>query len=104
MKRYSLSGASLLLAGLPAAAGVQARVHNVTDPEAQRALRSDGKVDVCWTDPAQFSEVRFSGNRWEAQRGDWVTQLATHFQQSAARQLPDSQHLSVTITNIRRAG
>lgn len=71
---------------------------------APRALSSEGNVDVRWTDPAQFAEMRFSGNRWEAQRGDWVTQLATHFQQSAARRLPDGQHLSVTITDIRRAG
>ncbi|OLI43022.1 membrane protein [Xanthomonas oryzae pv. oryzae] len=94
------------LAGWLAATGAQAWGRNVTDPDAPRALSSDGKVkvDVRWTDPAQFSEVRFSGNRWEAQRGDWVTQLATHFQQSAARQLPDGQHLSVTITDIRRAG
>ncbi|WP_115554662.1 DUF3016 domain-containing protein [Xanthomonas arboricola] len=104
MKLSSVSGAGLLLAGLLAATGVQARVRNVTDPQAPRALSSDGKVDVRWTDPADFSEVRFSGNRWEAQRGDWVTQLATHFQQSAARKLPDGQHLSVTITDIRRAG
>jgi len=48
--------------------------------------------------------VHFSGNRREAVRGDWVTQLAIHFQQSAARQLPDGHHLSVTITDIRRAG
>ncbi|MCC8539290.1 DUF3016 domain-containing protein [Xanthomonas axonopodis pv. poinsettiicola] len=104
MKRSSVSGAGLLLAGLLAATGVQARVRNVTDPQAPRALSSDGKVDVRWTDPAAFSDLRFSGNRWEAQRGDWVTQLATHFQQSAARQLPEGQHLSVTITDIRRAG
>ncbi len=70
MKLSNLSGASLLLAGLLAATGVQAGVRNVTDPDAPRALSSDGKVDVRWTDPAQFSEVRFSGNRWEAQRGD----------------------------------
>lgn len=104
MKLFNLFGAGLLLVGLLAATGGQARVRNVTDPDAQRALSNDGKVDVRWTDPAQFSDVRFSGNRWEAQRGDWVTQLATHFQQSAARQLPDGHHLSVTITDIRRAG
>ncbi|PPU92383.1 hypothetical protein XpopCFBP1817_12325 [Xanthomonas populi] len=104
MKRSSLYCASLLLAGLLAATGVQARVRHVADPEAPRALSSDGKVDVRWTDPAQFAEMRVSSNRWEAQRGDWVTQLATHLQQSAARKLPDGQHLSVTITDIRRAG
>ncbi|MCD0246471.1 DUF3016 domain-containing protein [Xanthomonas melonis] len=104
MKRSHVSGAALLLAGLLAATGAQARIRTVTNPQAPRALSSDGRVDVRWSDPAQFSEVRFSGNRWEAQRGDWVSQLATHFRQSAARQLPQGQHLSVTITDIRRAG
>ncbi|KAB7769949.1 DUF3016 domain-containing protein [Xanthomonas maliensis] len=104
MNRSRLLSASLLLAGLLAAATVQARVSSVTDPETPRALPSDGPVDVRWTDPAQFSELRFSSNRWEAQQGDWVTQLAEHFRKSAARQLAPGQHLSVTITDIRRAG
>ena len=104
MKRLLVSSASLLLAGLLASTGATAGVRNVTDPEAPRALSSDGLVQVRWTDPAQFSDIRYSGNRWEAQRGDWVTQLATYFQRSAERQLPDGQRLSVTITDIRRAG
>ncbi|MFS8382046.1 DUF3016 domain-containing protein [Xanthomonas campestris] len=104
MKRLLVSSASLLLAGLLASTGATAGVRNVTDPDAPRALSSDGPVQVRWTDPAQFSDIRYSGNRWEAQRGDWVTQLATYFQRSAERQLPDGQRLSVAITDIRRAG
>ncbi len=104
MKRLLVSSATLLLAGLLASTGATAGVRNVTDPEAPRALSSDGPVQVRWTDPAQFSDIRYSGNRWEAQRGDWVTQLATYFQRSAERQLPDGQLLSVAITDIRRAG
>jgi len=104
MKLFNFFGAGLLLVVFLAATSGQALGRNVTDPDVPRALSSDGKVDVRWTDPAQFSDVRFSGNRREAVRGDWVTQLAIHFQQSAARQLPDGHHLSVTITDIRRAG
>src|SRR3546814_8485015 len=49
---------------------------DVTDPEAPRSLPADGPVDVRWTDPAQFTEIRRSGNRREARRGDWVHELA----------------------------
>ncbi|QHG88468.1 DUF3016 domain-containing protein [Xanthomonas sp. NCPPB 1638] len=106
MKTSHVAAHVLLLVGLltAAGAGAQTGARSVTDPQAPRALSSDGRVDVRWADPAQFSEMRFSGNRWEAQRGDWVTQLATHFRRSAARRLPAGQHLSVTITDIRRAG
>lgn len=81
-----------------------ARVRNVTDPNAPRALEADGPVQVAWTDPAQFTEIRYSGNRWEARRGDWVRQLAEHLQTRAGEQLPEGERLDVTITDIRRAG
>lgn len=87
---------------LPAA--VDARVRDVTDPDAPRALETEGPVQVAWTDPAQFTELRLSGNRWEARRGNWVHQLAEHLQARASRQLPEGQRLDVTITDIRRAG
>jgi hypothetical protein len=77
---------------------------NVTDPSLPRALPTDGPVSVEWTDPAQFSDLRFSNNRWEAQQGDWVTTLARHLQQQAARRLPAGQQMDVTITDIQRAG
>ncbi|AKC87051.1 DUF3016 domain-containing protein [Pseudoxanthomonas suwonensis] len=76
----------------------------VTDPSLPRALPAEGPVSVEWTDPAQFSDLRFSSNRWEAQQGNWVTQLAQHLQQRAAARLPDGQRMDVTITDIQRAG
>ena len=66
--------AALVIAPLHAAS-------TVTDPSRPRALPADGPVSVEWTDPAEFSELRFSQNRWEAQQGDWVTQLARYLQQ-----------------------
>ena len=70
MKRFA---ASLLFAvALSAAATAPAKTRNVTDPEAPRSLPAEGPVAVQWTDPAQFTELKFSGNRWEAQRGNWV--------------------------------
>lgn len=89
---------SLLLAG-PAAAG-----SDVTDPDAPLALPGQGPVDVRWTDPAQFSELRHSGNRSEARRGDWVRQLAEYLREEAAPRLAPGQRLSVTLTDVERAG
>lgn len=92
-----------MLAGL--AGGADARVRNVTDPDAPRSLpAADSAVSVDWTDPAEFTELRFSGNRWEAQRGNWVNDLAEHLRSSAERQLQPGQRLDVTITDIQRAG
>lgn len=90
----------LALATAPACA-LAARV---TDPDAPRALASDGPVSVSWTDPAGFSDLRFSGNRWAAARGDWVSQLAGHIQERAATRLPEGTRMDVTITDIQRAG
>ncbi|KAF1694957.1 DUF3016 domain-containing protein [Pseudoxanthomonas koreensis] len=76
----------------------------VTDPDLPRALPADGPVSVEWTDPAEFSEVRLSHNRWESERGDWVTELARHLQKRAAARLPAGQSMHVVITDIERAG
>ncbi|GAB3509814.1 DUF3016 domain-containing protein [Pseudoxanthomonas daejeonensis] len=91
-----------LIAALVAAPAHAART--VTDPSLPRALPADGAVSVEWTDPAQFSDLRFSNNRWEAQQGDWVTQLARHLQERAQARLPAGQRMDVTITDIQRAG
>lgn len=88
----------LALAATPALAA------NVTDPDTPRTVAGEGPVAVSWTDPSQFSELRFSGNRWEAARGDWVRQLASYVQERAARRLPAGQTMDVSITDIQRAG
>ncbi len=79
-------------------------IQKVTDPDAPRSLPVDGAVDVRWTDPAQFTDIRYSGNRWEAERGDWVVRLAEHLRERALKKLPPGQRLEVEITDIRRAG
>ncbi|NZA25616.1 DUF3016 domain-containing protein [Luteimonas sp. SJ-92] len=93
-----------LLIGLLCATAADARVRNVTDPEAPRALPDEGRVGVAWTDPAQFTEIRHSNNRWEARRGDWVRQLAEHLRDGTETRLPPGERLEITITDIRRAG
>ena len=62
----------LFAAALLATSMASAKVRNVTDPDAPRSLPAEGPVAVQWTDPAQFTDLKFSGNRWEAARGDWV--------------------------------
>ena len=76
----------------------------VTDPKLPRSLPAEGPVAVSWGDPAQFSELRSSGNRWEAERGNWVVQLAEYARSSAAKQLAPGQKLELTITDLQRAG
>lgn len=95
--------AALVCAALLAAtAGAGAA--NVTDSDYPRALAEDGPVAVRWSDPAQFSEIRYSGNRWEARRGDWVRELALYLRQRAAGALAPGERLEVVITDIDRAG
>lgn len=96
--------AAALFLGLLAATSAVARTADVTDPKAPRSLPAEGAVAVSWTDPAQFSDLRQSGNRWEAKRGDWVQQLAQYLRKRAVQRLPPGERLDVTITDIRRAG
>lgn len=92
------------LLGLTLAQPAAAKTRNVTDPDYPRSLPEQGPVSVSWTDPAQFSEIRYSKNRWEARRGDWVRQLAEHLRESAGERLPPGERLDIVITDIRRAG
>lgn len=94
----------LLLALALVATSADARVRNVTDPETPRSLPDEGPVAVQWSDPAEFTELKFSGNRWEAQRGNWVFQLAEHVRKEAGKRLPEGERLEVTINDIDRAG
>jgi len=101
MKR---SLAIALLAGALAAGGANAAPRTVTDADAPRALQADGPVSVKWEDPAKFTEIRQSSNRFEAERGDWVQQLARYLQTTAAKPLQPGQTLDVTLVDIKRAG
>ena len=94
----------LILAVLLATATATAKVRNVTDPDAPRSLPDEGPVAVQWADPSEFTDLKFSGNRWRASQGNWVYQLAEHLRESAAKRLPEGDRLEVTITDIGRAG
>ena len=94
----------VVLLATAASAAASAKTRNVTDPDAPRSLPEAGRVQVQWTDPAQFSDLKFSGNRWRAAQGNWVEQLAEHVRESAEKRLPEGEKLEVTITDIHRAG
>lgn len=96
--------AALLLAGALVVGSATAAPRTVTDPRAPRALQADGPVSVKWDDPATFTEIRRSTNRFEAQRGDWVQQLARYVRTAAAKPLQPGQTLDVTLVDIKRAG
>lgn len=95
----ALAAAAVLASGAAAA-----KSRNVTDPDAPRALPEQGPVAVRWDDPAQFSEIRQSRNRYDARRGNWVEQLAQYVRKRSERELAPGQRLSVDITDIKRAG
>lgn len=77
---------------------------NVTDADYPRSLEQDGPVSVSWTDPAGFTEIRYSRNRFEARHGDWVRDLARHLARRAGGVLGAGERLEVRITDIKRAG
>ena len=96
----ALTGATLATA----AGSASARIRTVTDPDAPRALPEQGPVSVTWDDPANFTEIRYSLNKFESRRGDWVEQLAQHLRERAEKRLPPGEQLLVNITDIDRAG
>lgn len=102
MKRHSLL--TTLLLALVLAGPVAAKVKRVTAPDYPRTLPTADAVSIDWTDPNQFSDIRYSGNRYEAEQGNWVVDLATYLQKQAGKKLADGQQLQITITDIRRAG
>ena len=85
-------------------AHVTAKARTVDAPDAPRQLPDAGPVTVQWTDPGEFTDLKFSGNRWEARRGNWVVTLAEHLRKAAGKQLPEGERMEVTITDIDRAG
>lgn len=101
LKTFALSAALALAtvgcASTGAATGMLA-------PDAPRALAAQGPVSVSWGDPAKFTEITGSGNRFEAERGDWLNKLAVYLRDQSEKALPAGNTLSLTIVDIKRAG
>ena len=72
--------------------------------DAPRALPDAGPVSVRWNDPATFTELRFSRNRWDAERGSWLTDLAEYLRKRADAHLPAGEQLQLIIVDVDRAG
>ena len=99
-----LLSSALLLVVVAMGACAHTTPHGVTDPSAPRALENDDPVAVEWTDPAGFSEIRGSSNRWEASRGNWVHELAEYLRDGVQARIGEGERVEILITDIRRAG
>ncbi len=77
---------------------------DAADASFARTLPVNAPVRVEWTDPEGFSEIRYSRNRFESRRGNWVQRLAEHLQQQAARAIGPDERLELLITDIELAG
>jgi hypothetical protein len=94
----------LLLATALALGACASTSSNMLAADAPRALPATGPVSVAWEDPAQFTEMRHSGNRYAASQGNWLTNLATYLRKEAEETLPAGHRLELTIVDIQRAG
>lgn len=94
----------MLFATIVLATAVPAVAGNVTDADYPRSLADEGPVAVSWGDPAGFTEIRYSRNRFEAVRGDWVRSLARHLAERAEAALAPGERLEVEIIDVELAG
>lgn len=92
-----------LVALVTLAAGAVA-AQGQSDASSPRTLEDTMPVRVEWSDPQDFSEIRYSRNRFEARSGRWVQGLAEHLQQQAAQALGPGERLELRITDIDLAG
>ncbi len=72
--------------------------------EPQNASAS--RIEVTWTDPADFSEANlYPGTGLGRESPDeWLGELANHLRYRAERVLAPGETLHVTFTNVQRAG
>lgn len=87
-----------------ALAGCAVTGESMLAADAPRALPDTGPVGVAWADPASFAELRYSRNRYDSERGSWLTELAKYMRKRAEAQLPAGERLQLTIVDVDRAG
>lgn len=90
---------AIALAGCASSGG-----SNMLSADAPRALPDNGPISVAWADPAGFTELRHSRNRWDSERGSWLADLAKYMRTRAEAQLPAGERLQLTIVDVDRAG
>ncbi|SFN10745.1 DUF3016 domain-containing protein [Dokdonella immobilis] len=62
------------------------------------------RVSVNWTDPAQFTEVRYSHALGQPKPETWLESMRKTVVQRADKLLKPGQHLEVTLTDVKLAG
>jgi hypothetical protein len=72
--------------------------------DAPRALPESSPVSVAWADPATFTELRHSSNRWAATDGNWLQDLAEYLRKQSESRLAPGDRLELTIVDVDRAG
>lgn len=87
-----------------ALAGCASSGDSMLAADAPRALPDAGPVAVSWADPATFTELRRSLNRYDSERGSWLADLAKHMRKRAESQLPAGERLQLNIVDVDRAG
>jgi len=69
------------------------------------ASAADGaRVRVDWTDPSQFTELKYYHGTRDTRPTEWLEPLARHLRARAERILPAGEQLEVTFTDVQRAG
>lgn len=96
--------ASLFFALALAAGTASATGGDMLAANAPRALPASGPVNVAWSDPSLFGDIRTSSNRSASTRGDWLVQLASYMRKQAAKRLTLGNRLELNILDIQRAG
>ena len=73
---------------------------------AQAADSGEGsaQVSVTWTDPAEFTEVRYSHAFGQPKPESWLEEFRKTIVRRADGLLQPGQHLDVTFTDIKLAG
>ena len=94
LSRAALRAVGAAFAGATLCAGA------ASAPESPGAPVRLGNVEIAYRDPAQFTEIR----RYPGERSDWLDELSAYTARRAARVLPAGERLSVTITDVQRAG
>ena len=73
---------------------------------ATGADTSADRVQVDWSNPADFAEIKQSPGYGIGRQTpeEWLGELAKHLRTRADRALPSGEHLAVTFTDVKRAG
>ncbi|HMM67100.1 MAG TPA: DUF3016 domain-containing protein [Dokdonella sp.] len=71
---------------------------------ASEAANDSARVSVTWTDPAQFTEMRYSHGLNRPKPESWLNEMRKTVVRRADRLLKPGQRLDVTITDVKLAG